>query len=37
MPFRVEPMTFRQLLLRDGVGGPAPALSARGSVSMPGG
>jgi hypothetical protein len=26
MPFRVEPMTIRQLLLRDGVGGQAPAL-----------
>ena len=26
MPIRVEPMTIRQLLLRDGVGGQAPAL-----------
>ena len=26
MPLRVEPMTIRQLLLRDGVGGQAPAL-----------
>jgi hypothetical protein len=26
MPIRVEPMTIRQLLLRDGVGGQGPAL-----------
>jgi hypothetical protein len=31
-----EPMTLRQLLLRDGVGGPAPARSARGQFRCSG-